>query len=42
MAKSGKAFGKNHGGDGASFKNKVVQSVMYSKMVPKGKMAGKK
>lgn len=41
--KKGKAaggFGKNHGG-GDSFKNKTVQSVMSSKMLPKGGKLGK-
>ena len=41
MAKGKGGFGKNHGG-AEGFKNKVVQSPMSSKMVPKGgKMAGK-
>ena len=41
MAK-GKAFGKSGGGNGG-FKNKVVQSVMSEKMVPKGgKLSGGK
>lgn len=43
MAKGkGKAFGKSGGGSDG-FKNKVVQSVMSSKMVPgKGMGGGKK
>ncbi len=43
MAKGKGGFGKSHGGEGG-FKNKVVQSVMSPKMMPKGGkgMAGKK
>lgn len=43
MKKGGKAFGKS-GGGAEGFKNKVVSSVMSSKMVPKGGKAsgGKK